>query len=121
MHHKAFAACSSQCCLMQVGLDKVAAYRDEDGTLKTFSAVCPHLKCSVMYNPKDNTFDCACHGSHFDTNGECIQGEPCSLAVIVSLLPTCIHVWSMLGMSGMILIAFFAVCRPSKEWTLSVE
>ena len=59
---------------MQVGLDKVAAYRDEDGTLKTFSAVCPHLKCSVMYNPKDNTFDCPCHGSHFDTNGECIQG-----------------------------------------------
>ena len=59
---------------MQVGLDKVAAYREEDGTLKTWSAVCPHLKCSVMYNPKDNTFDCPCHGSHFDTNGDCING-----------------------------------------------
>ena len=70
---------------MQVGTDKVAAYRDPDGTLKTFSAGCPHLKCSVMYNPKDNTFDCPCHGSHFDTNGECIQGKVwlCTVVVMV--------------------------------------
>ncbi|GJP53267.1 hypothetical protein CLOM_g12439 [Closterium sp. NIES-68] len=60
--------------LVAVGLHKQAVYRTEEGKLKRFSAVCPHLKCAVRWNPNDKTFDCPCHGSQFDTSGQVIQG-----------------------------------------------
>lgn len=60
--------------VVQEGVQKVALYRDEDGTLHRMSAVCPHLGCLVSWNPNDKTFDCVCHGSYFDKHGVCIQG-----------------------------------------------
>ncbi|CAI5508327.1 unnamed protein product [Closterium sp. Naga37s-1] len=60
--------------LVAVGLHKQAVYRTEGGELKQFSAICPHLKCAVRWNPNDKTFDCPCHGSQFDTSGRVIQG-----------------------------------------------
>lgn len=66
-------ACNSGA-LIQEGLNTVAIFRDPEGELHRFSAVCPHLGCAVKWNPKDATFDCPCHGSQFDTQGVCIQG-----------------------------------------------
>ncbi|CAI7926179.1 unnamed protein product [Closterium sp. NIES-53] len=60
--------------LVAVGLHKQAVYRTEGGELKRYSAICPHLKCAVRWNPNDKTFDCPCHGSQFDTSGRVIQG-----------------------------------------------
>ncbi|CAI5463925.1 unnamed protein product [Closterium sp. Yama58-4] len=60
--------------LVAVGLHKQAVYRTEAGELKQYSAICPHLKCAVRWNPNDKTFDCPCHGSQFDTSGRVIQG-----------------------------------------------
>jgi glycine/D-amino acid oxidase-like deaminating enzyme/nitrite reductase/ring-hydroxylating ferredoxin subunit len=60
--------------VFQHGLDKIAAYKDTDGTVTTVSAICPHFKCSVQWNPKAETFDCPCHASHFDKYGTFIQG-----------------------------------------------
>lgn len=56
------------------GLTKVAAYRDENGTLHEHSAICTHLNCIVAWNSSENTWDCPCHGSRFNTQGQVING-----------------------------------------------
>lgn len=52
----------------------VAAYRDEAGAIRTYSAVCPHMKCIVRWNAPEKTFDCPCHGSRFDVDGRALEG-----------------------------------------------
>jgi glycine/D-amino acid oxidase-like deaminating enzyme/nitrite reductase/ring-hydroxylating ferredoxin subunit len=56
------------------GLSKVAVYRDEQGSLHERSAVCTHLGCVVHFNDAEKTWDCPCHGSRFDCNGEALAG-----------------------------------------------
>lgn len=60
--------------IVQHGLDKVAVYRDDTGVEHAFNAVCPHLGCLLEWNPNEKSFDCPCHGSHFDKQGKCING-----------------------------------------------
>jgi len=43
------------------GISKIAAYKDENDVLHTFSAVCPHLGCVVKWNGDEKSFDCPCH------------------------------------------------------------
>jgi Rieske Fe-S protein len=54
--------------------DKVAAYRDDGGTLHAVSAVCTHMGCVVDWNAGEKTWDCPCHGSRFDFDGHVIRG-----------------------------------------------
>jgi 3-phenylpropionate/trans-cinnamate dioxygenase ferredoxin reductase component len=54
--------------------DKVAAYRDRDGSLNAVSAVCTHMGCLVEWNEDEETWDCPCHDSRFDPNGRVIRG-----------------------------------------------
>lgn len=56
------------------GLRKVACYRDDDGQLHEFSAVCPHLAGIVAWNASEGTWDCPCHGSRFDRFGKVFVG-----------------------------------------------
>src|SRR3954470_3060968 len=56
------------------GAGKVAAYRDDDGTLHAVSAVCTHLGCQVQWNSAERSWDCPCHGSRFEVTGRVIQG-----------------------------------------------
>ncbi|MGN1340802.1 MAG: FAD-dependent oxidoreductase [Oscillospiraceae bacterium] len=34
---------------------------------------CPHLGCSLKYNPAERSWDCACHGSRFSESGEVLD------------------------------------------------
>ncbi len=34
---------------------------------------CPHLGCTLKWNPTEHTWDCPCHGSRFDENGKLID------------------------------------------------
>lgn len=54
--------------------EKLAIYRDETGKLSILSAVCPHMKCLVHWNREEASWDCPCHGSRFDLEGEVIEG-----------------------------------------------
>lgn len=54
--------------------EKLAVYRNEAGNLSVLSAICPHLKCVVHWNDAERTWDCPCHGSRFDIQGEVIEG-----------------------------------------------
>jgi Rieske Fe-S protein len=60
--------------VLRRGLAKVAAYRDDDGTLHEYSAACPHLGCIVQFDDVEKTWDCPCHGSRFDRFGRVIVG-----------------------------------------------
>ena len=52
----------------------VAVYKDDNGNVKTFSALCPHLKGVVCWNQTEKSFDCPVHGSRFSAEGVCVIG-----------------------------------------------
>ncbi|MDT0643911.1 FAD-dependent oxidoreductase [Zunongwangia sp. F363] len=54
--------------------EKIAVYKKEDGSLSILSALCTHMACMVHWNNLENSWDCPCHGSRFDTRGEVIEG-----------------------------------------------
>jgi hypothetical protein len=60
--------------IVRSGLSKVAAFRDDDGTLFLRSAVCSHLGCLVHWNAFERCWDCPCHGSQFAPDGEALNG-----------------------------------------------
>jgi len=57
----------------EVDGDDVAAYRDPEGELHTRSAVCPHMGCLVAWNDGEQSWDCPCHGSRFDVDGDVLD------------------------------------------------
>jgi glycine/D-amino acid oxidase-like deaminating enzyme/nitrite reductase/ring-hydroxylating ferredoxin subunit len=69
---------SGEGALVREGAKKIAAYRDDDGTLHKFSAVCPHLGCVVHWDGAEKTWDCPCHGSRFDALGRVLNGPAIS-------------------------------------------
>ena len=64
--------------ILREGVSKIAAYRDDKGSLHKLSAVCPHLKCIVRWNSCEKTWDCPCHGSRFDALGHVVNGPAIS-------------------------------------------
>ena len=60
--------------LLREGLKKVAAYRDDAGTIHKCSATCTHLGCVVQWNSVEKSWDCPCHGSRFDAMGRVLMG-----------------------------------------------
>jgi glycine/D-amino acid oxidase-like deaminating enzyme/nitrite reductase/ring-hydroxylating ferredoxin subunit len=69
---------SGEGAILREGAKKIAAYRDEQGILHKFSAVCPHLKCIVRWDGFEKTWDCPCHGSRFDALGRVLNGPAVS-------------------------------------------
>ncbi|MBR0875333.1 FAD-dependent oxidoreductase [Bradyrhizobium tropiciagri] len=55
------------------GLEKLAAFRDETGTLHLRSASCTHVGCHLHWNSFETCWDCPCHGSMFDVDGQPIN------------------------------------------------
>jgi cytochrome b6-f complex iron-sulfur subunit len=47
--------------------------RTNGGTFLAFSQYCTHAGCTVNFDGV-NAFDCYCHGSVFDSNGNPVQG-----------------------------------------------
>jgi Rieske Fe-S protein len=54
--------------------DPIAFYRDKNGKIHSFSAVCTHLGCTVSWNDSEKSFDCPCHGSRFSYAGKVVNG-----------------------------------------------
>lgn len=49
-------------------------YIDEENVRHIVKLICPHMKCSLVFNDKEKTWDCPCHGSRFDLDGNIIEG-----------------------------------------------
>lgn len=60
--------------LVQDGGRQMAVYRDDKGNLHIRSAVCTHMKCTVKFNNHEKTWDCPCHASRFDVDGNVLEG-----------------------------------------------
>jgi glycine/D-amino acid oxidase-like deaminating enzyme/nitrite reductase/ring-hydroxylating ferredoxin subunit len=60
--------------IMKLSGKRVAVFKENDGSLNVFSAVCPHLGCSVHWNDAEKSFDCPCHGSRFSCKGKVLNG-----------------------------------------------
>jgi Rieske Fe-S protein len=59
--------------IYEIDNKKLAVYRDETGEIHAFAANCTHMGCIVHFNEAETTWDCPCHGSRFDINGEVIH------------------------------------------------
>lgn len=53
---------------------QIAIYVDEDNKEHIVYNICPHFRCSLIFNEIEKTWDCPCHGSRFDIDGICIEG-----------------------------------------------
>jgi glycine/D-amino acid oxidase-like deaminating enzyme/nitrite reductase/ring-hydroxylating ferredoxin subunit len=54
--------------------ERLAVYRDPQGSLHAVSSVCTHLGCLVKFNNAEKTWDCPCHGSRFGVDGAVLDG-----------------------------------------------
>lgn len=48
-------------------------YKDDDGKVHKVRNLCPHMKSGLIFNFMDKTWDCPCHGSKFDVDGNVIK------------------------------------------------
>ncbi|MDS0525228.1 FAD-dependent oxidoreductase [Clostridium sp. SHJSY1] len=53
---------------------KVGVYRDSEEKYHMVSTKCSHLGCQLQWNADDLTWECPCHGSRYDYNGNWIEG-----------------------------------------------
>jgi glycine/D-amino acid oxidase-like deaminating enzyme/nitrite reductase/ring-hydroxylating ferredoxin subunit len=56
------------------GAGKVGVYRDDAGELHAVSLRCTHLGCLLRFNQAERSWDCPCHGSRFDVDGDVLEG-----------------------------------------------
>ena len=61
----------------KINNDNVGIYIDKDNKKHIVYNKCPHLKCNLLFNDVELTWDCPCHGSRFDIDGNCIMGPSC--------------------------------------------
>jgi len=57
--------------------ENIAIYVDENNKKHIVYNKCPHLKCSLIFNEVEKTWDCPCHASRFDIDGNVIEGPSC--------------------------------------------
>ena len=53
---------------------KYGVYTDKNGKEYKVKNICPHMKCNLIFNNIDKTWDCPCHGSRFDKEGNVLFG-----------------------------------------------
>ncbi len=58
----------------KIGDQDVAIYVDENKKEHIVLNRCPHMKCGLIFNQIEKTWDCLCHGSRFSLDGKCIEG-----------------------------------------------
>ena len=49
-------------------------YVDDHNHKHIVKLICPHMKCSLVFNQAELTWDCPCHGSRFTIDGDIIEG-----------------------------------------------
>ncbi|MCJ8012853.1 FAD-dependent oxidoreductase [Paenibacillus sp. KQZ6P-2] len=53
---------------------RAGGYKDTKGNLYLVDTTCTHLGCEVEWNEGERSWDCPCHGSRFNYEGEVIEG-----------------------------------------------
>jgi len=53
---------------------RAGVYKDGEGRLHVVDTTCTHMGCEVNWNSAESSWDCPCHGSRFNCDGEVIEG-----------------------------------------------
>ena len=53
-------------------------YTDNQNKMHVIKLICPHMKCGLVFNREESTWDCPCHGSRFDLDGNLLEGPATS-------------------------------------------
>ena len=53
---------------------KAGVYKTDEGEIFQVDIVCPHMGCELTWNPDERSWDCPCHGSRFDYEGNLLDG-----------------------------------------------
>ncbi len=64
---------NNQGAVVKINGMRVGVYRNENGKLHIIRGTCTHLGCALRWNKDENSFDCPCHGSRFDINGNILN------------------------------------------------
>lgn len=49
-------------------------YIDKEKKKHIVKLICPHMKCPLVFNRSETTWDCPCHGSRFSIDGDVLYG-----------------------------------------------
>ena len=60
--------------VVEIDGHRAGVYRDDAGQLHVVDTTCTHLGCEVNWNTAEKSWDCPCHGSRFDVDGNVIEG-----------------------------------------------
>ncbi|HOJ09693.1 MAG TPA: FAD-dependent oxidoreductase [Clostridiales bacterium] len=60
--------------VVEMGGQKMGAYKDEQGRLHLVDTTCTHMGCELQWNSAEKSWDCPCHGSRFTYDGDIIEG-----------------------------------------------
>ncbi len=71
---------SPHVCVTYENGKRIGIYTDENGKQHKVLNTCPHMKCHLIFNEKEKTWDCPCHSSRFDIDGNIIRG-PSSISI----------------------------------------
>lgn len=66
---------------------KAGVYKNQEGELSIVKVKCTHMGCQMEWNPDEKTWDCPCHGSRFDREGNVIDGPAQKAAVFSDKTP----------------------------------
>jgi len=58
----------------EINGQKIGIYIDKKNVEHKVFIKCPHMKCNLVFNNVDKTWDCPCHGSRFDIDGNVLFG-----------------------------------------------
>lgn len=61
-------------CVVHHDKKNIAVYKDKKGGLHGVDPYCTHMGCVVGWNGNEKTWDCPCHGSRFDIEGNVLYG-----------------------------------------------
>ena len=60
--------------VVETAQGKAGVYKTEEDKIFQVDIVCPHMGCELAWNPDERSWDCPCHGSRFDYEGNLIDG-----------------------------------------------
>ncbi|MCU9614234.1 FAD-dependent oxidoreductase [Caldibacillus lycopersici] len=60
--------------VIQFNGKRAGAYKDPNGKVFVVDTTCTHMGCEVKWNSGERTWDCPCHGSRFDIQGDVMEG-----------------------------------------------